>query len=76
MKINLTYSETFESRHNGPDATQVQEMLHTIGADSVDTLISQTIPDSYPLKKETEHALCQKLKHQFLKDFKKLAQQE
>jgi glycine dehydrogenase len=46
-----TYSEKFESRHNGPDTDQISEMLKVIKANTVDELIDQTIPSGIRLKK-------------------------
>jgi glycine dehydrogenase len=74
MKINLTYSEPFESRHNGPDTTQITEMLQKIGVDSVDTLIAQTIPAAIRLKNKLNIPAA-KTEYQFLKDFKQIARQ-
>ena len=34
----------FIERHIGPDAQQQQEMLKTVGADSLDALIGQIVP--------------------------------
>lgn len=39
----------FMHRHIGPNPTDTQKMLHTIGVDSIDTLINQTIPASIRL---------------------------
>ena len=36
--------DDFISRHNGPDESEVTAMLGTIGADSVDELVRQTVP--------------------------------
>ena len=44
MKIDLNDRVAFEERHNGPDDTQVSEMLESIGAKSMEELIDQTIP--------------------------------
>jgi glycine dehydrogenase len=44
MKLDSQYAEKFESRHIGPDAQQVNEMLKVINAHSLDELIAQTIP--------------------------------
>jgi len=44
--------DSFVSRHNGPRPTEVAKMLKQIGANSVDELISQTIPSGIRLKKE------------------------
>lgn len=51
MNANPLYQEKFESRHIGPDARQVEEMLTKINAKSVDELIGQTIPAGIRLKK-------------------------
>ena len=39
-------SETFADRHIGPRRADVEKMLATIGAASLDELISETVPDS------------------------------
>ena len=44
----------FSYRHIGPDATQVSEMLKTIGAGSLDELIDQTIPGNIRLSRPLE----------------------
>ena len=41
--------EEFIQRHIGPDATEAKEMLDTIGVESIDKLISLTVPDSIRL---------------------------
>ena len=51
MHIDSQYSEKFESRHIGPDATQVNDMLKTVKAKSLDALIDETIPSKIRLKK-------------------------
>lgn len=70
MKINPHYSEKFESRHNGPDARQVDEMLKEVHASSLDQLIGETIPAGIRLKKALNlpPALSEAA---FLKQFKK-----
>ena len=35
---------SFAYRHIGPKAIDVDQMLSTIGVDSIDTLIDQTVP--------------------------------
>ncbi|CAA0078345.1 Glycine dehydrogenase (decarboxylating) [Zhongshania aliphaticivorans] len=42
----LSQSDDFLNRHIGPDASQTAAMLHTIGANSLDDLIQQTVPAS------------------------------
>ena len=44
--INLKSTDVFADRHIGPDEHETKEMLQSIGADSVDALISQTVPAS------------------------------
>ncbi len=74
MKINLTHFEKFETRHNGADENGIRHMLDTIGADSLDALIAQTIPDSIRLKKDLELPAAQS-EYMFLHEFKQLAKQ-
>jgi len=40
----LEQKNDFISRHNGPDAAAVNAMLKTIGAESLDELVRQTVP--------------------------------
>src|SRR4029453_17276889 len=60
---------SFQSRHIGPDASERQAMLKTIGVASLDTLIDQTIPPDIrshtPLdlpEGETEHVYLRRLR--------------
>lgn len=66
------YKEKFESRHIGPDAAQVKEMLQTIGAGSIDELIGQTIPNNIRLKRGLELP-APKSEYEFLNHFKETA---
>lgn len=72
MKIDSSYSEKFETRHIGPDAHQVEEMLKVTKAGSIDELIDQTVPEKIRLKKPLALPAA-KSEYQFLKDFKKIA---
>ncbi len=45
---------SFAYRHIGPKAVDVDQMLSTIGLDSIDTLIEQTIPKAIRAKKELD----------------------
>ncbi|MBC7923233.1 MAG: glycine dehydrogenase (aminomethyl-transferring), partial [Ferruginibacter sp.] len=78
MKINLDPSVLFENRHNGSNETQVREMLQIVGADSLETLIDQTIPPAIRLRKASNGTASRlpapKSEYQFLADFKALAQ--
>ena len=44
--INLKSTDVFADRHIGPDEHETKEMLQSIGADSVDSLIAETVPAS------------------------------
>lgn len=72
MKIDSHYSEKFESRHIGPEARQVEQMLKVMKVASVDDLISQTIPAGIRLKKSLSLPAA-KSEYEFLQDFKKMA---
>lgn len=74
MSYNYLYSEKFESRHIGPDAQQIKEMLKTVKASSLDELIDQTVPANIRLKKSLNLPPA-KSEVQFLNDFRKLASQ-
>lgn len=73
MNLNVHYAEKFETRHNAPDAKQISEMLAFIGADSIEQLIEQTVPAAIRLQKPLDIP-PPKTEHEFLADFKKLAQ--
>jgi glycine dehydrogenase len=72
MKIDSQYQEKFESRHNGPDALQIEEMLKTVKASSVDDLIDQTVPKNIKLKKPLNLPPA-RTEYEFLHEFKQLA---
>ncbi|MCU0470573.1 MAG: aminomethyl-transferring glycine dehydrogenase [Arcicella sp.] len=73
MKINFQYQEKFENRHNNSDVKDRKAMLETIGVDSIETLINQTVPPAIHLSKPLNLPEA-KSEAQFLKDFKKMAQ--
>ena len=72
MKISLNPSTKFESRHNGPSASEIGIMLEKIGVASLDELIDQTIPKSIQLGKSMDLPKA-KTEASFLREFKKLA---
>ena len=47
---------SFASRHIGPRENDLQEMLKTVGVDSMDQLIYETLPDDIRLKKDLDLA--------------------
>ena len=49
MELSVENQGLFVSRHIGPDETQIQEMLKTVGADSLDDLARKTVPASIRL---------------------------
>ncbi|MGE4619073.1 MAG: hypothetical protein AAEJ04_04610, partial [Planctomycetota bacterium] len=42
----LDSGDLFEGRHIGPRGVEIQEMLASVGADSLDDLIEKTVPSS------------------------------
>ncbi len=62
----------FSSRHIGPNKKELEEMLSTIGVESLQSLISETVPDSIRLKNELDipDAVTE---YEFLNDLKKIA---
>ncbi|MFN8353766.1 MAG: aminomethyl-transferring glycine dehydrogenase [Spirosomataceae bacterium] len=75
MKVNISYQEQFEHRHQGSSTdASVDAMLSTIGVDSIDTLIDQTVPAAIRLPKPL-HLPAPQSEHEFLASFRTLAQQ-
>lgn len=72
MHTNNHYTEQFETRHIGPDAHQVKEMLKVVKAKSLDELIEQTIPSQIRLKKPMNLPPA-RTEFKFLNDFRDLA---
>ncbi|MBS1536697.1 MAG: aminomethyl-transferring glycine dehydrogenase [Bacteroidetes bacterium] len=50
MNPKMFITDQFVNRHIGPDAHEKEKMLKTIGVDSLDQLIDQTIPSAIRLK--------------------------
>lgn len=73
MKINLNTQESFESRHQGKSESDLNAMLKTIGADSLETLINQTVPEQIRLQAPLNLPNA-KSEADFLADFRVLAQ--
>lgn len=65
-------TDSFALRHIGPRPEKIAEMLETIGVDSLDQLIFETIPDDIKLKKDLDlnPALSE---HEYLEHITKLA---
>ena len=69
MSISLREFDSFEKRHNGSSESEISAMLQVIGTDSLDQLISQTIPASIRLKNELNLPKAQS-EAEFLRSFK------
>jgi len=50
MSLNIHYKEDFQNRHIAPNEADTAEMLHTVGVNSIDELIEQTVPTAIRLK--------------------------
>lgn len=72
MNLNVDYKESFQSRHIAPDSSETQEMLKTIGVDSVDQLIDETVPARIRLKQALKLPEA-KSEFQYLTDLKQVA---
>ncbi|WP_375447435.1 aminomethyl-transferring glycine dehydrogenase [uncultured Fibrella sp.] len=74
MKVTLQQTDRFEDRHNGQFDQDFSQMLEAVGVDTVDELIEQTVPANIRLPRPLDLP-APKGEHEFLSDFKKLAQQ-
>lgn len=63
---------SFALRHIGPDSQEQKEMLNTIGVDSLDQLIYETLPDGIKLKKPL-HLDEPMSEHEYLVHIQKLS---
>ena len=50
MKLNIDYQEKFQQRHIAPNQADTDKMLKTIGVNTLDELIDETIPAKIRLK--------------------------
>ena len=66
------YKENFSRRHIGPSTSELNNMLQTIGVNSIEELLSQTIPDKIRLKTDLNipDAISEM---EFLKEIKKFS---
>ena len=72
MKLNVDYQEQFEQRHIAPNEQDTQAMLKTVGVNSVDELIAQTVPQNIRLTKPMNLPVA-KSEFQYLNDLKQTA---
>ena len=49
---NIPKPDIFSNRHIGPRSHEIDEMLNFVGVESLDELISETVPDNIILNKE------------------------
>ncbi|GGG37420.1 aminomethyl-transferring glycine dehydrogenase [Hymenobacter glacieicola] len=72
MLLQPKPADVFVDRHNGPDDAAVAQMLRTIGVESIDQLIDETVPAAIRLQKPLNlpAALTERA---FLAKFKKIA---
>ncbi len=66
------YSDKFSSRHIGPNQQETEAMLKTIGVDSLDKLIDETVPANIRLKKSLDIPPAMS-EYEYLKHIKSLA---
>ena len=50
MSLNIHYQENFKYRHIAPNEADTKAMLETVGVNSIDELIEQTVPATIRLK--------------------------
>jgi glycine dehydrogenase len=50
MNLDILYQEAFENRHIAPNAEDTKKMLETVGVNSLDQLIEETVPAKIRLK--------------------------
>ncbi|MGN6543113.1 MAG: glycine dehydrogenase [Ginsengibacter sp.] len=72
MNLFEKQSSEFVSRHIGPDQTETNEMLATIGVASLDDLIDKTVPSGIRLQKKLD--IAEPISEfEFLTELKKIA---
>lgn len=74
MKLNVHAYLPFKQRHIGPSQSQITEMLETIGVDSLDTLINETVPAAIRLKEALDLPEA-RTETQFLAHLREIARQ-
>lgn len=72
MKLDIDYQEKFEHRHIAPNAQDTTKMLETIGLNSIDELIGQTVPSNIRLKNALKLPAA-KSEFDYLNDLKQTA---
>ncbi|MDP4192257.1 MAG: aminomethyl-transferring glycine dehydrogenase [Bacteroidota bacterium] len=69
---NFDFTDRFQDRHIGPNKEEINEMLSTIGVDSIDKLIDETVPEK--IHNQDSLNISEPLsEYQFLKKLKSIA---
>ena len=68
----IKFFDQFTDRHIGPNQTETNEMLSTIGVDSLDQLIDETVPDNIRLKTELNIPQAQ-TEFEYLRELKEIS---
>ena len=66
------HPDIFENRHIGPTSEELNEMVKTCGADSIEQLIDETIPEQIRLKEELK-IQSPVNEHIYIEDLRKIA---
>ena len=74
MVLQPAVADRFQDRHNGPDATQIAQMLQAIGVESVDELIRQTVPPHIRLQQPLALPAA-RTEREFLREFRAMMSQ-
>ena len=73
MKLSVQSYLPFEKRHNGPDHHEIASMLEAVGVETLEELITETVPASIRLKEPMRLPSAQ-TETEFLSELKKLAE--
>lgn len=74
MKLNLRYRESFANRHIGPNSSQIENMLKTVKASSLEALMNETVPGGIRNRKPLNLPPAQ-TEAEFLASFKEIVSQ-
>ena len=72
MRLDVDYQEQFEQRHIAPNEQDTQAMLKTVGVNTLDELIAQTVPQNIRLA-QPMNLPAAKSEFQYLNDLKQVA---
>ena len=72
MNKNIYHTDVFANRHIGPNQLETKQMLETVGAENLEQLIAETIPEK--IRSDKELNISQALsEHELAKSLQKLA---